>query len=80
MPWTPITGSTLEYPFALHAKIARSNGKASRDDVLDVLEQTKRIHNEAVKMDVMIRELQAENLRLKHENEFMLKLISEKDA
>jgi hypothetical protein len=80
MPWYPASGCTLEYPTALHAKIARSDGKVSRDDALSFLNETQRIYREAINMDVIIRELQAENLRLKYENEFMLRLINERDA
>ena len=71
-------GSKLEWPTKLHAKIARS-AKPNREDVLDVLSQAQRIHVEALRMDARIRELEADNLRLKHENEFMRSMLSDRD-
>jgi hypothetical protein len=79
MPWTCALGSKLEWPTKLHAKIARAT-KPSRDDVLDVLAQAQRIHIEALRMDARIHELEADNLRLKHENEFMLRMLSDREA
>jgi hypothetical protein len=78
MPWTCALGSKLEWPVKLHAKIARA-ARPSRSDVLDVLAQAQRIHTEALRMDNRIHELEAENLRLKHENEFMLRLLNDRD-
>jgi hypothetical protein len=67
-------GPLPEWPVKLHAKIARAT-KPNREDVLDVLSQAQRIHAEALRMDARISELEADNLRLKHENEFMLRLL-----
>jgi hypothetical protein len=78
MPWTCDSGPKLEWPVKLHAKIARS-AKPNRDDVLDVLSQAQRIHVEALRMDARIRELEADNLRLKRENEFMRSMLSDRD-
>ena len=64
----------MEWPTKLHAKIVRAI-KPSREDVLEVLAQAQRIHEEALRMDARIRELEADNLRLKHENEFMLRIL-----
>ena len=69
-------GPKLEWPAKLHAKIARS-AKPNREDVLDALSQAQRIHVEALRMDARIRELEADNLRLKRENEFLLRVVNE---
>lgn len=78
MPWQTQLGTTLEWPFKLHAAIVRSK-KVNIDQVVEILNEAKRIHDEALKMDAEIRRLKEENLKLKHENEFMLKLINAKD-
>ena len=79
MPWTCAIGSELEWPTKLHAKIARAT-KPSREDVLDALSQAQQIHVEALRMAARIRELEADNLRLKRENELMLRMLSDRDA
>lgn len=79
MPWTTATGQHLEYPFSLHAKIARDI-RPKREEVLDVLEKAQAIHDAAMRMDARIRELEADNLRLMHENAFMLSLLNEREA
>lgn len=81
MPWITATGVELEYPIALHAKIIRENSikKVKFEDVMEVLHEAKKIHDEALRMSRLINDLRADNLRLTHENEFMLKLINEKN-
>lgn len=81
MTWITATGVELEYPLALHAKIIRENGfkNVKFDDVMDVLNKANKIHTEALHMSRVIDQLRADNLRLKHENEFMLKLINERN-
>jgi hypothetical protein len=79
MPWVTALGKTLHYPTALHAKIARA-ARPDREDVLDCLAQVRRIHEEAQRMSVRIGELEAENLRLRHENEFMLRLVNARET
>ena len=78
MPWTTQLGRTLEFPVTLFAEIARSP-KPGREAVLDALAFTQRLHNEAVALNNRVCELQAEVLRLKHENEFMLRLLNDRD-
>ena len=75
MPWTNERGTTLEYPFALAAKAARSGN----EDAIAVIEATRRIFDEAMRLDALVRELKAENQRLRHENEFMLRLLADRD-
>ena len=79
MSWACAFGSKLEWPTKLHAKIARST-RPNREDVLDVLAQAQRIHIEALRMDARIHELEADKLRLQHENEFMLRMLNEREA
>lgn len=76
MPWIAATGADLEFPYAIWARIARAS-KINRDDVIHALNESQRIHNEAIKMSARIAELEAEVSRLRHENEFMLRLMNE---
>ncbi len=77
MPWVAVTGQTIEFPYALHAKVARA-ARPARDDVLALVDAAKKIHDVTVQLDARVREVEGENLRLKHENEFMLRLINQK--
>jgi regulator of replication initiation timing len=62
----------------LHARLA-SEKKPTRDDVLDVLDNTKKIYEEALRLDNRVRALIQENLRLKYENEFMIRVLNERE-
>lgn len=79
MPWKTATGTTLEYPLALHAKLLSAD-KRSRQDVDELMHAALQIHHEAQRMSNRIVELEQENLRLKHENEFMIRLVSQREA
>lgn len=79
MPWMTATGGRLDFPTALWAKIMQA-GKLHREDVMDALNEARRIHEEAISMNSRIIELEAQVLRLKHENEFMLRLVNERDS
>ncbi len=78
MPWVTASGMRLEYPYALHARIARSR-HPDRDALLDALEKMQRIHEAAQQLSARVTELEAETQRLRHENAFMLRLLSERD-
>lgn len=75
MAWTTSHGIKIEYP-------ARVAGKPLKDwderDKQWVAKYTH-LHAQAMRMDMELVALRAENLRLKHENEFMLRLINERD-
>ncbi len=73
MGWETVNGADLEYPFALAAQAV----KTGREDVCEVVARTRRIYDEAQRLNRQVTELRAENLRLRHENEFMLRLIGE---
>jgi len=76
MPWVPLT-SSIEYPTALHAEITRAAlTTKQREKILELLNKVSRIHNVALQLESRVRELEADNLRLKHENEFMLRLVN----
>lgn len=79
MPWTTAHGSQLEFPTALWAKLARAN-KPKREDVMDALQGAQRMYTEAVELSNRVVELENEVLRLKHENEFMLRLLNDRDS
>lgn len=81
MTWRAVTGGELEWPTRLHAWLARcSHGDpVDWDAVMEVLHRAKKIHEEALKLDAKCRDLMNDNMRLKHENEFMLRLINEKE-
>lgn len=79
MPWTPANGDRLNFPYALWAKIARSS-KVNHDDIMKALQESQRIHNAAVDMSNRIVELEAENRRLQHENEFMIRLVNDRTS
>lgn len=79
MPWTTQLGRTLEFPVAMFAEIARSQ-RPNRESVMDTLAFAQRLHNEAVALNNRVCELQAEVLRLRHENEFMVRMMNERDG
>lgn len=75
MPWV---NANIPYPHALTAKIARST-KINRDDVMELLKSYAELHSIAQRMEAQINQLAGENLRLKHENEFMLRLVNNRN-
>lgn len=79
MPWTALN-SSIEYPTALHAEIARAALPTKhRDKILELLNKVSHIHGIALRLDAKVRELEADNLRLKHENDFMLRLVNNRN-
>lgn len=78
MPWVQSSESHLKFPHQLWAKIVNSQ-RFNRDDILDALRVAQKTHHSALDMFTEICELKSENLRLKHENKFMLRLINDRD-
>lgn len=76
MAWTSVLGGRLEYPTSLHARLAKCQ-TPSRDDVLVVLAEAKKIHDEAMRLNARVVEVTEELQRIKHENEFLLALQQE---
>ena len=75
MAWTTSHGVRVEYPLGVTGKHLKDWDERDEHYVAaytHLLEQ-------AMRMDMELVALRAENLRLKHENEFMLKLINERD-
>ena len=64
----------LEFPLALAVRASRSGN----EDAMAVAEAAKRLHDEAMRLDALVHELKAENQRLRHENEFMMRLLNER--
>lgn len=76
MPWTA-PNSSIEYPTALHAEIVRAALPTKHiNKILELLNKVNHIHGIALRLDARVRELEDDNLRLKHENEFMLRLVN----
>ena len=76
MAYTTAFGRVVEYPFALAANAVR----AGRDDVNQIVHDTHAIFSALQTADAAVITLRLENQRLKHENEFMLRLINDRDA
>ena len=76
MPWTSIHGIELDYPLALHAKIARDHKTVvTGDELLDVFNSFQKTNRMALQLDGEVRTLKEQIKRLQHENEFMLKQL-----
>lgn len=73
MPYKTSQGRTVEYPMALAAKAAKST-----DDAREIVDKTFSIFREMQNLDIELITLREENKRLKHENEFMLRLINDR--
>lgn len=78
MAWKAYNGIEIDMPYALFAKITRTE-KPSKDDVMAALEGAQRIYEVAMQLDQRCRELANENQRLKHENAFMIRLIEDRE-
>lgn len=74
--WTSINGTQLEYPF----KLAADAVKVGREDVSEIVAETRRIFNEACRLDRQVRELRASTLQLRQENDFLKRLVNEERA
>ena len=76
MHWTTVLGRTIEFPTKTWADLNRAE-KLSRDDVMDALRKSQDVWDAARELDQRVQELQEEASRLRHENEFMLRLINQ---
>lgn len=68
MPWITATGRRVDFPTALWAKIMKA-GKMQREDVMEALQGARLIHEEAVRLNNRVVELEAQVLRLTHESQ-----------
>lgn len=75
MGYLTARGRTVEYPYTLAAKVVCTQN----DDLLEIVNATAEIFRELQYADYELITLRQENLRLKHENEFMIKLINSRD-
>lgn len=65
----------LAWPIKLEAKVV-SDSPIQREDVLELLAQAHRIHETALQLNARINQLEGDNIRLTHENEFMLRQLN----
>lgn len=75
MTWTTSNGAKVEHPW-------QASGKQPKDwDERDKqwLQKYTHLHEQAMRMDMELVALRADNLRLRHENEFMLRLINQRE-
>lgn len=75
MAYKTFLSGYIEYPYALLQRIR--DKKVSRDDFMELLSNYSDVFNKIQSADSHLITLTAENQRLRHENEFMLKLINE---
>jgi len=74
--YTTAQGRKVNFPYAIAAKLVV---KCS-DDVRQVVTDMHKMFTELQNLDREISILRGENMRLKHENEFMLRMVNEKDV
>lgn len=68
-------GRVIEYPYRLMSQLAMHKN----DKLRELVSVSKCMFDEIQRLDLHISKLIEENTRLKHENEFMLRLINERD-
>lgn len=69
----------LHTPPLFSYKLAAHLARTGNDQVRALVAEAQKLHTTACELDAHVRTLTAENLRLKHENEFMLRLLNERD-
>ncbi len=75
MTWTTSHGFKVEHPLQAAGKQPKDWDERDKQWV----QKYTHLHEQAMRMDMELVTLRAENLRLKHENEFMLRLINERE-
>lgn len=76
MSYLTAQGVRVEYPLTLRAKAL----KTSNEDILQIVNETHKIFKCLQDADYELITLREDNKRLKHENEFMIKLINLKET
>lgn len=74
MPWTTSNGAKIEHAYSIAGLPASKWTERDKH----WLTHYRHIEDVASALDREVFTLRAENLRLKHENEFMLRLINQK--
>jgi hypothetical protein len=74
--YTTAQGRKVNFPYAIAAKLVVD----CSDDVKQVVSDMHQMFTELQNLDREISILRGENMRLKHENEFMLRMVNERDA
>lgn len=75
MPYTTALGAKVEFPYTLAAQAAKSNNEVAKEIVNAAHDIFRALQNS----DNRVITLTAENQRLKHENEFMLRLLNNRE-
>lgn len=68
------------FPYVLASKLARDPKKATAEDIREFVSTARFLYDRMVAMEWEASGLRQEILRLTHENQFMLRLINQKDA
>lgn len=75
MAYKTAFGKDIEYPYALAAKAVRTGS----EDVIAVVNATHNIFTALQIADAEVITLREENKRLRYENEFIIRLINNKE-
>ena len=79
MPHKTIRGREIEYTYAVAAKIHGSSHAAKSKEAKAWMMAYQRAFDELTNLDMECVTLREENKRLRHENEFMLRLVNERE-
>ena len=72
--------SNAAFPYQLAAKLVRDPKKATAEDIREFVSTARFLYDRMVAMEWEASGLRQDILRLTHENEFMLRLINQKEA
>jgi len=75
MPYRTSQGRTVDYPHGIAAKLLHKGC----EDITSLVDATHKLFREMQNLDSELITLREENKRLKHENEFMLRLINARE-
>lgn len=76
MTWTTSHGARIDHPWQVSGKQPKDWDERDKHWV----SHYSHLHEQAMRMDMELVGLRADNLRLQHENEFMLKLINQREV
>jgi len=77
MAYTTITGREVPYTWQVAAEVYGNIQKASSEEAKHWMSSYKALFDETRELDLECATLRRENQRLRHENEFMLRLVNE---
>ena len=79
MPHRTIHGREIEYTYAVAAKIHGSSHAEKSEEAKAWMRMYQSAFNELTNIDMECVTLREENKRLRYENEFMLRLVNERE-